>query len=362
MRINRIELNQLRLPLARQRISLTDANRPDAIDFLAVTVHADNGLHGLGFTYTSSCMSALRTLVEKDFTALLIDEDPLCTERLYARFQTRFRSAGWSGLVARAYAAIDIALWDLKGKATNLSLAQLFGGARSSSPVYLSDIASLSHDPAHSIKIARPLIEEGVLGVLVEVGNGDVQLDADRVQQLRDGLGEDAWLGISVEGRYDLGTALAMAHFYEEDVGIDRFESPLPADDLKGYRRLAERMEVSLALGNTFESRDAFLRLLEAGDIRVLRPDILRLGGITPFLKIAALAENYPVVVSPYRLPEIGVHLACGLANIDAVEYTSILSPIFENPLRIEKGKLVAASTPGHGLLLSPEALKQFAI
>jgi L-alanine-DL-glutamate epimerase-like enolase superfamily enzyme len=363
MRITRLETAHLRLPLPRQRISLTEAEpaRPEAVDVLVVTLHTDSGLRGLGFTASTAAGTALRCLIENELLPLVQGEDPLLSERLWARAQNRLRHPGWTGLAARAYAAIDIALWDLKGIAANLPLYKLLGAARGSAPVYLSDVAAPGQDPAQTLKIARPLIDQGVLGVLVEVGGGDIQLDADRVQQIRDGLGENAWLGIAAEGRYDLGTALAMAHFYEEDVGIDRFEFPLPSDDARGYQRLAERMEVPLALGSSFGDRDDFRRVLEEGNVRVLRPDVLRLGGLTPFLKVAALAEAYRVTVTPYRLPELGVHLVCGLPNLDAVDFTSILGPIFVEPLQIENGKLSPSATPGHGLELSPEAVGRYA-
>ena len=201
-----------------------------------------------------------------------------------------------------------------------------------------------------------------MLGVAVEVGGGDVQLDADRVQQIRDGLGESAWLGIAVDGRYDLGTALAMAHFYEEDVGIDWIDFPIPVEDRVGYRRLAERMEVPLALGSTFDDRDDFRRVLEAGEVRVLRPDALRLGGITPLLKVAAMAEAFHVAVVPYRLPEIGVHLACGLPNVPMAEWGTWLSPAFAEPVAPQQGKLLPRAVPGHGLEMSPEGTARFRV
>jgi L-alanine-DL-glutamate epimerase-like enolase superfamily enzyme len=362
VRITTLELNHFRVPLSRQRLSLTDPKRAEAIEFLAVNLNTDSAIRGFGFTLAPNCVAAVRSLIEKDLPALVIGEDPLRTDHLFSRARAQFRNVGFSGLVARAYAAIDIALWDIKAKAANLPLYQLLGGSRSSASVYLSDLAAVGQEPAQTVVAAKLLVEAGALGVVVEVGGGDVQIDADRVQQIRDGLGEEAWLGIDVHGRYDLGTALAMAHFYEEDVGIDRYESPLPANDAMGYRRLAERMEVLLALGSTFDDRDDFRRVLEAGDVRVLRPELFRLGGITPFLKIAALAESFPVVVTPYRLPEIGVHLACGLPNVDAVDYVGWLAPIFLEPLRIEKGKLTPSARPGHGLELNPEAVEKFRV
>lgn len=361
MNITRVETISLALPAVRARVSLTDP--PSAqTSFVAVRLHTDTAHVGLGFTTAAVGARALQTLLDADLTPLVLGEDPTDTERLFAKAQGRFRSTGWAGLAARAYAAIDIALWDLKGRAAGLPLFRLLGGSRTSTACFAGDLAAVGTDTHQTIKIARPLVDQGVLGVAVDVGGGDVQLDADRVQQIRDGLGESAWLGVSADGRYDLGTALAMAHFYEEDVGIDWIDTPLPIDDRVGYQRLAERMEVPLAVGSSFDDRGDFRRALEAGAVRVLRPDPLRLGGITPLVKVAALAEAFHVSVVPYRAPEVGVHLACGLPNVPMAEWGSWLATAFAGPVAPQQGKLVPSDRPGHGLELSADAVSRFAV
>ncbi len=357
MNITRLETIQLNLPATRGRVSLSHPKPATSMSAIAVRVHTDRPHVGLGFTLSDVAGTAIRNLIEAELSPLVVGEDANDTERLYARCQARFRSTGWTGLASRAYAAIDIALWDLKAKSADLPLFKLLGGARSAASCFAGDLATLGAEAEQTIRLARPLVEQGVLGVAIDVGSGDVQQDADRVQQIRDGLGESAWLGIAADGRYDLGTALAMAHFYEEDVGIDWIDFPIAVDDQMGYRRLAERMEVPLALGSSFDDRNAFRRLLERGDIRVLRPDPLRLGGITPLLKIAALAESYQVALVPCRLPEVGVHLACGLPNIPMAEWGSWLASAFVDPVTPRHGKLVPPTGPGLGLELSPDVV-----
>jgi L-alanine-DL-glutamate epimerase-like enolase superfamily enzyme len=361
MMITRVETIHLALPPARTRHSLTEpAPAPTAV--VAVRLHTDTPHVGLGFTLAPAGARAVHALIDADLGPLVVGEDPAESERLFAKAQGRFRAAGWGGLVARAYAAIDIALWDLKAKAAGLPLFRLLGGSRPAAPCFAGDLAALGTDAQQTVAAARPLLDQGVLGVAADVGGGDVQLDADRVQQIRDGLGESAWLGIAVDGRYDLGTALAMAHFYEEDVGIDWIDTPLPPDDRVGHQRLAERMEVPLAVGSSFDDRDAFRRALEAGAARVLRPDPLRLGGITPLLKVATLAEAFHVSVVPYRLPEIGVHLACALSNAPMAEWGSWLAGALAEPVVPRQGKLVAADRPGHGLELNADAVGRFRV
>ena len=361
MNITRVEPILLTLPAARTRVSLTEP-APASTTVVAVRLHTDTPHLGLGFTTAPAAGRVLHSVIESELGPLVTGEDPTANEWLFAKAQGRYRATGWAGLVSRAYAAIDIALWDLKARAAGLPLYRLLGGNRPNVACFAGDLAAVGSDAGLTIQAAGPLVAEGVLGVTVEVGGGDVQLDADRVQQIRDGLGESAWLGIAADGRYDLGTALAMAHFYEEDVGIDWIDTPLPPDDRVGYQRLAERMEVPLAVGASFDDRADFRRTLEAGAVRVLRPDPLRLGGITPLLKVAALAEAFHVSVVPYRLPEVGVHLACGLPNVPMAEWGSWLAGAFKEPVTPRNGKLVPADGPGLGLELNADAVARFRV
>src|SRR5262249_6898321 len=158
--------------------------------------------------------------------------------RLLAKAETRFRGAGFAGLVARAYSAIDIALWDAKAKSAGVPLFKLLGGVRSAADYFVSDIAVSGREAAEVVKLAKPLLKQGATGVRVEIGSGDVQADADRVREISEGLGDDAWVGVAADGRFDLGTAQALAHFFA-DIGIDWFEDPIPASDEIGYAKLA---------------------------------------------------------------------------------------------------------------------------
>lgn len=358
MRITQIDVALYTVPSQRTRVSLTEPRANTPPEVLVVQVHTEGPHVGLGFAPAAAGGRALRALVEHDLAPGVVGESALEVDKLLTKSQARFRGTGFPGLAARGHAAIDIALWDLKAKSANLPLWRFWGGSRSASPAFLADVATLGADTGQALKAARPLLEKGAMGVAVEVGSGDVQQDADRVQQVRDAVGESAWLGVSVDGRYDLGTALALAHFYEDDVGIDWIDFPIAADDRIGYQRLAERMEVSLAIGSSFNERADFKRTLDLGLVRVLRPDLYRLGGLTPLLKVAALAEAHPVTVVPYRCPELSAHLACGLPNVPMLEWGSWLGNMFATGPQWKDGKVAPPDAPGHGLELNSTALK----
>ncbi|MCI0701873.1 MAG: mandelate racemase/muconate lactonizing enzyme family protein, partial [Planctomycetia bacterium] len=355
MKLTKLTTDHFHVPLGRSsRIPLGEpklVSVPEAVELVLVHLETDAGVTGLGFTYTlGPGASAIRGLLDSELPQIVLGEDPRDTDRLFAKAESRFRSVSFAGLAARAYSAIDIALWDAKAKAAGVPLAKLLGNAKPATPFVISDAAIAGRDAAETLKFAKPLLKQGAMGVRIEIGScGDVQADAERVREIQDGLGEDAWVAVTAEGRFDLSTALALTHFFE-DVGVDVFEDPIPASDVVGYEKLARLAEVPIAVGANFDTRDAFFKVIRDGTIRTVRPDVCRLGGITPLLKIAAVAEACHVAVSPVRLPEVGIHLACGLASVPHVDSVTWFRDLFTGGPAIEGGKMEPGAEPGLGL------------
>jgi L-talarate/galactarate dehydratase len=356
MRITRLTTDHLRVPLAvPERIELS-GSKPAAvaatIDCIIVHLETDANVSGLGITYLRGAgAEAVRSLMDNELSELVIGADPRDAERLFTAAEERFRSVGFGGLAARAYSAIDIALWDIKAKVASVPLFKMLGNARASAPYFVSDIATRDRSAAEIVKLAKPLLKQGAMGVRVEIGSGDVRADADRVREISEGLGEEASVSVAAGGRFDLGTAEALAHFFE-DIGIAWFEDPIPASDELGYGKLAGRAEIPLAVGSVFDSRERFFRVIRNGIVRTIRPDICRIG-ITPLLKIASAAEAFHTAVSPVRMPEIGVHLACGLANVPHVDSVGWFADLFSGGPVSANGKLMPVDQPGHGLKLN---------
>ncbi len=359
MKVTQVIADHLRIPFGKpSRIPLSDPKpvTPDGVDLVLVRLATDTPIAGVGLAYLlGSGAAAVCSLIADELAPLVIGEDPQDTDRLFAKAESRFRAVGFAGLAARAYSALDIALWDIKAKAAGVPLFQLLGGARPAAPFFVSDLTG------DVLKFAKPLLKQGAMGVRIEIGGGDVQADAERVREISDGLGDEAWVGVAADGRFDLGTAQALAHFFE-DIGVDWFEDPIPAADEVGYAKLAGLMETPLAIGSGFASREAFFRVIRAGHIRTIRPDIGRLGGVTPVLKIAAVAEAFHVAVSPVRLSEVNVHLACGLGVVPHVDAVSWFKDVFEGGPAMEGGKLVPPAEPGLGLAINEAAAAKFRV
>src|SRR5262249_15150415 len=151
-----------------------------------------------------------------------------------------------------AYSAIDLALWDIKGKSAGLPLFQILGGARESTTAFAADAAWTWMSTEEIIEASRVCLDQGMMGIQMQVG-GNPEADADRLTRVREALGEDIWFGIDAGERYDYFTALAMGHLIEEEIGADWFASPIPHNDHEGLAGLAQRLELPLAVGEQLE-------------------------------------------------------------------------------------------------------------
>src|SRR4051794_16260262 len=322
MRITKIDCELCNVPLSRPRASPMEAagGRLNHVVALIVQVRTDSGLVGLGTAYAlqSSGRALLATAVD-DLAPLLVNEDPLDHERLASKVYWRLQTVGRRGLVQQAYSAFDVALWDVKGKAAGMPLYKCLGGARDSARAYGSDSAWLWMSVEQIVEASRGYVDQG-MGLKVKVG-GSADEDVDRVGRIAEAFGEDLWLAVDANERYDYDTALGMGRFFEQEVGVTWFEEPLSCEDLDGHARLARKLDLPIAGGEMLFGIDEFRHYLERDALAVVQPDVTRLGGITPTLKVIAMAEGRGLPVSPHLQPEIAVQLACGLNAVTMVEY-----------------------------------------
>ncbi len=359
MRIQRINARHLRLPPTRSRpLPLAGAPDPppETLDVLVVEVETDSGLSGVGFFPASDAASLL--LVVSDVVApRCLGEDARHQERLFAAVD---RMATPSA--QRAYAAIDVALWDLKGKSAGEPLWRLWGGCRDSARLFFDETSDPRLTSDEVIQRGRSALAQGFCGLRVGTAGIDAEAESHRLVDIRDALGDDCWFAVGVERPYDYETALPMTRFIDEEIGADWFEDPLADDDLSGYRLLTAKTETSFALGRRFSSLLHFRALLEAGVPYTLRPSWPAVAGLTPLLKLGVLAEIHRRSLVPHVPSEIAVHLACGLANVPIIAYDSRLTTLVLEPTYPENGRLVPPSAPGLGVKLNPEAVERFTL
>ena len=349
MQITRVTTDVLRIPLPRSRTlpradhPAADAPRNDHINVLLVRLDTDAGATGLGFAYAPIASEGYRSIIADGIAPNLVGADPMRHEQLYGRFAAALTSS-------EVIAAVDIAVWDLKAKAANLPLWQLLGGARDAAPTYAADTAAAWMSSDQVLSIYDRHKESGIAGLHVGIGGRSPEADARKLEEIRNHVGLDDWLGITAHGAYDAGTGLAMGRFLEEEMDADWFEDPLPADDRAGLLRLADKLELPVAAGGQFRGTSDFTQWLTGSAVGVVRPDALRLGGLTPTLRVIAPATSFCRPIVPVLMPEVGVHLACGLPGVRAVDYVGWLEPLWQSPPILADGKLTPPPGPGLGL------------
>ena len=349
MKITRIsvESHTIEAP-KRGRVPLAGAGKSRPTGALVTHVETDAGVTGIGVaTLAGPGLAAAQSLIETELAPLLVGESPWARDYVFGKARHHFRAAGFAGLPALAYSGIDVALWDCCGRAASVSVAELLGHATPGGVGFFVGEIGTGWDAGEVAKRAQVAIKSGAMGARVEVGTPDAQADADRVRDLHDALGESAWLGVAAGGRYDLSTALALAHFLE-DQGVGYFEEPLPEVDLTGYRRLADRLEIPVALGSGFASVEEFVPVLRDGLARVVRPNLARLGGLTPAAEVARLAARFHAVAAPVGPTVVAAHLGAGLTAVTMVERDETLNALLGGGVTVAGGALTPAG-PGLG-------------
>ncbi len=297
----------------------------DSTTLVVVEVFA-GGERGLGYTYAD--VSAAR-LVESKLTRAAVGCDALAPPAAWQAMVRATRNLGRPGIVSSAIAAVDVALWDLKARLLEVSLATLLGPVREAVPVYGSG-GFTSYSVAELQEQLAGWVASGIDRVKMKVGT-DPAGDPERVQAAREAVGPDTGLFVDANGAYDRKQALALAERFAEQ-GVTWFEEPVSSDDLDGLRLLRDRAPAAMqiAAGEYGYDLPYFARMLEAGAVDVLQADVTRCAGITELLRVGTLCQARSIPLSAHTAPSIHAHAGVAIDPLVHVEY-------FHDHVRIEK-------------------------
>jgi len=318
--------------------------------------------NGLGYTYASPAAAQVATSTLGD---VVIGRDAMDVEGCYVAMRHAVRNIGRDGVAASAISAIDIALWDLKARLIGISLVALLGAARDGIALYGSGgFTSYSLD-----QLAEQLAawaNEGLGAVKMKVGR-DPDADPDRVREARRAIGGATQLFVDANGAYGAKLALAQAERFAEH-GVVWFEEPVSSDDLDGLRLVRETAPggMEIAAGEYGYDVQYFRRLAEAGAVDVLQADATRCGGVSGFLRAAAIADAFDLPLSAHTAPSVHAPLCCAASRTRNLEYfhdhVRIERMLFDGVLRPIDGELRPdRSRPGLGLEFKRADAERFA-
>ncbi|HVK36128.1 MAG TPA: mandelate racemase/muconate lactonizing enzyme family protein [Microlunatus sp.] len=325
------------------------------VAFLFVEVTTQHGHTGIGFSYSKRAGGPGQFAHAKEIADVLIGEDPSDIGKLWMKLCWAGASVGRSGLATQAIAAFDVALWDLKAKRASLPLSKLLGSYRDSVRTYNTSGGFL-HTPIEQVlENSAAALESGIGGIKLKVGQPDWRTDVARVTAVREYLDDDVPLMVDANQQWDRASAMRMGRIFEE-FGLVWIEEPLDAYDAAGHAQLARSLDTSIATGEMLASLAEHARLIEVGAADIVQPDAPRIGGITQFLKLAALAESKQLEIAPHFAMEIHCHLAAAYPIEPWVEHFDWLDPLFNEHLETRDGRMWVSDRPGLGFTLSEQA------
>jgi len=324
------------------------------VDVLVAQVATSDGLEGIGFSYSKRAGGPALFAHARQIAPLLVGEDPLDTGRLWEKLLWAAASVGRQGVSVQAVAALDVALHDRKAKVAGMSLAKLLGSYRASVRCYDTGGGFLSTDIKAVIANAERSLARGIGGIKLKVG-GEPKDDIARVKALRQALGDDVSLMVDANQQWNRAAARRMGRRLEE-FDLVWIEEPLDCEDVDGHAALRDALDTPIASGEMLSSAKDHRRFLDAGAVDVLQPDAPRIGGITPYRRVADLADELGVTVAPHFATQLHVHLAAAQPREGWVEWFDWLEPLFVERLEIKHGRVLVPDRPGIGLTLSPRA------
>ncbi|WP_089955690.1 mandelate racemase/muconate lactonizing enzyme family protein [Limnohabitans sp. 2KL-3] len=335
---------------------LTGRQKPmTEIAMLFVEIQTASGHQGLGFSYSKRAGGPAQFAHAREIAPAVLGEDPNDIAKLWDKLCWAGASVGRSGVSTQAIGAFDVALWDLKAKRAGLSLAKLLGAQRDSVRCYNTSGGFL-HTPLEQLRVnASASIAQGIGGIKLKVGQPDCALDIRRVAAMREHLGDAVPIMVDANQQWDRPTAQRMCRTLEA-FNLVWIEEPLDAYDHEGHAALATQFDTPIATGEMLTSAGEHWDLIRHRAADYLMPDAPRVGGITPFLKVAALAEHAGVMLAPHFAMELHVHLAAAYKTEPWVEHFEWLEPLFNERIAIHNGRMQVPTRTGLGVSLSEQA------
>jgi L-alanine-DL-glutamate epimerase-like enolase superfamily enzyme len=345
----------LKAPVSDAKV-LTGRQKPlTEVAMLFAEIGTESGHEGVGFSYAKRAGGPGLFAHAREIAPGLVGEDPSDIQRIWTKLAWAGASVGRSGLAVQAIAAIDVALWDLKARRARLPLAKLLGAHRDSVACYNTSGGFLSTPLDEVVANASDALARGIGGIKIKVGQPDSRLDLERVERVRAELGGEVPLMVDANQQWDRATAARVGRDLEQ-YRLTWIEEPLDAYDAEGHADLARDLVTPVATGEMLTSVAEHRELIRRRSADFLQPDAPRVGGISQFLKVTALAADAGLRLAPHFAMELHLHLAAAYELEPWVEHFDWLEPLFNERLEIADGRMLVPDRPGLGLTLSDQA------
>jgi len=355
-KIANLSVGHYRIPLD---VPLSDSTHGvmTAFELVTVRVRDADGAEGTGYTYTTGHNGgAIHSILAREIPEIVAGEDADRIEHLWNRIWWALHYGGRGGPTALALSAFDIALWDLKARRANLPLWRLLGGYDPAVPCYAGGI-DLDLSVGELLKQTDGNLEKGFRAIKMKVGRKLLSEDVDRVAAMRKHLGDGFPLMVDANMKWSADQAIRAARAFQP-FGLVWLEEPIIPDDVAGHARVVREGGMPIAAGENLRTLWEFKQLIASGGVTYPEPDVTNCGGVTPFMKIAHLAEAYNLPVTSHGAHDITVHLLAACPNRSYLEAHGFgLDRYIAEPLVLKDGNAIAPDRPGHGVTFDWNAL-----
>lgn len=365
LKICRVETTNVRIPLKDPKSFST--KHITYRDYTVFKIFTEDGIVGWSYVWG---LPVVKTFIDS-YTDLIIDESAYATNKIWKKIFQQIDRWDRSGIGMRALSGIDMALWDVIGKAANMPVYQLMGAAREEIEAYHSGgyyPASCSNKKELFDYLEREMgtaYDKGFRSFKMKIGAATPAIDIERVAMVRKLIGPDCKLMLDANCGYDPDVIIPMAHKLEE-YDLSWIEEPVAVDDLPNCALVAEKTTIPIALGENHFGRWQFREIIAHKAGRIIQADPTVMGGFTEYQKLAGVCATNGLKLAPHCFHDISIQMGLAIPEVMIMEYMDLdgdvinVQAIIENPVSAVNGKLRAPEGPGHGLILNEEAVQKY--
>ena len=334
------------------------ADKPPATVFVTIQLRTNDGIEGIGHATLVpwSMNNALNAAVDA-LAQEVVGRNPMDIESIVADLYWAAGAGSTAGVAVHAIAGIEVALWDIRGKITGQPVHKLLGGFTDRVKVYASGSFWRPHQLEDIPETGRAFVEQGFRAMKLRLGGeASPAKEVERLRLLREAVGDDIDLMVDINRGWSVNQAVTIGKQLEE-YGLYWLEDPIDHLDLEGQARVADALTVPIAAGEYHYGIEPFRYMLERRSIDIVMIDLMRVGGLSRWMKVAHLAEAFNVPVVSHLVPEFLCHAMAAIPNGIYTEYMPWSLPLYKEPPEIEDGELVLPQTPGLGLEFDEDAI-----
>jgi len=345
----------MKRPLATSIASVTVA------PLLLIDLETDAGVVGRSYLFALARhhLPPLARLVEA--MGEMVKGDEVAPLELERKLRARYALLGVHNVVLFAMAGIDMAAWDALGQKQGLPLVRLLGAVPRPIPAYNSKGLGIQAIDKLE-KEAVELVDEGFRAVKLRLGRPDAREDLKALQSVKKQIGADITLMVDFNQGLSVAEAIRRGHMIDEEGGVHWIEEPVRADDFTGCAEIKREIKTPIQIGENFMGPEQMAQALAAGACDYVMPDAERIGGVTGWMRAAALAQGAGVEVSSHLFPEVSCHLLAATPTCHWLEYVDWANPVLKDPVTLKDGHVVIPEAPGTGIAWNEQAVEKYQV